>query len=44
MSDQKFEEYKMIIDDSARFSERRQSITNTYITVNSLLLTAIAFM
>ena len=40
----KFDEYKMLIDDSARFSERRQSVTNTYITVNSLLLTAIAFI
>ena len=44
MSDQKFNEYKMIVDESARFSERRQGITNTYITVNSLLLTAITFM
>lgn len=44
MSNQKFEEYKMLIDDSARFSERRQNVTNTYITVNSLLLTAIAFI
>ena len=40
----KFDEYKTIIEDSARFSERRQSVTNTYITVNSLLLTAIAFI
>ena len=40
----KFDEYKMIIEDTARFSERRQQISNTYITINSLLLTAIAFM
>ena len=41
---QKFDEYKMFIDDTARFTERRQNASNLYVTVNSLLLTAIAFI
>ena len=40
----KFDEYKMIIDDTARFTDRRQNVSNLYVTVNSLLLTAIAFI
>ena len=40
----KFEEYKLFIEDAARFSERRQRISNTYITVNSLLLAAIGLL
>jgi hypothetical protein len=34
----KFEEYKLFIEDTARFSERRQTVTKTYITVNSAIL------
>jgi len=40
----KFEEYKFFIDDTSRFSERRQTISNIYMAVNSLLLTAIALL
>lgn len=39
-----FEEYKLFVEDTARFSERRQTVTNTYIAVNSLLLGAISFL
>jgi len=40
----KFEEYKLFVKDSARFTERRQTISNTYVTVNSLLLAAIGLL
>ena len=40
----KFDEYKLFIDDTARFTDRRQNTSNLYVTVNSLLLTAIAFI
>jgi hypothetical protein len=40
----KFEEYKLFVDDTARFSERRQTVTSTYVAVNSLLVTAVAFL
>lgn len=40
----KFEEYKLFIEDTARFSERRQTISSTFVAVNTLLLTAIAFL
>lgn len=40
----KFEEYKLFIDDTARFTERRQSVATTYLTVNSILLSAIALL
>ncbi|MBT3187762.1 MAG: hypothetical protein HN736_09180 [Anaerolineae bacterium] len=40
----KFDEYKLFIDDTARFTDRRQNASNLYVTVNSLLLTAIAFI
>ena len=40
----KFEEYKLFVEDSARFTERRQAISNTYVTVNSLLLAAIGLL
>ncbi|HEY77185.1 MAG TPA: hypothetical protein G4O00_13595 [Thermoflexia bacterium] len=39
-----FEEYKLFVEDTARLSDRRQTVTNTYITVNSLLLGAISFL
>ena len=39
----KFDEYKIFIDDTARFTERRQSVSNLYVTVNSILLTALMF-
>jgi hypothetical protein len=40
----KFEEYKMFIEDTARFTERRQNASNLYVTINSLILTAIVFV
>ncbi len=40
----KFDEYKLFIDDTARFSGRRQTVSNIYIAVNSLLLTAIGLL
>jgi hypothetical protein len=40
----KFEEYKLFVEDTARLSERRQTVTNIYITVNSLMLGAISFL
>ena len=39
----KFDEYKTFIEDTARFTERRQNASNLYVTVNSLLLTAMVF-
>ncbi|MGB9872948.1 MAG: RipA family octameric membrane protein [Anaerolineae bacterium] len=39
-----FEEYKLFVEDTARLSDRRQTVTNTYIAVNSLLLGAISFL
>jgi hypothetical protein len=40
----KFEEYKLFIEDTARFSERRQRVGSTYVAVNSIILSAIAFL
>lgn len=40
----KFEEYKLFVEDTARFSERRQSVNNSYVTINSIILTALAFL
>lgn len=43
MDSVKFDEYKTFIEDTARFTERRQNTSNLYVTVNSLLLTALVF-
>jgi len=40
----KFEEYRLFVEDTARLSERRQTISNTYVAVNSLLLAAIGLL
>jgi hypothetical protein len=40
----KFDEYKLFVDDTARFSERRQTVRSTYVAVNSVLLSAIALL
>jgi hypothetical protein len=40
----KFEEYKLFVEDTARLSERRQAISNTYVAINSLLLAAIGLL
>jgi hypothetical protein len=39
-----FEEYKLFIEDTARISERRQKVGSTYVAVNSIILSAIAFL
>jgi hypothetical protein len=41
---EKFEEYKLFVDDTARLSERRQTVSNIYVAVNSLLLVAIGLL
>lgn len=40
----KFEEYKLFVEDTARFSERRQTVTNIYTAVNSILLAGVALL
>jgi hypothetical protein len=40
----KFDEYKFFIEDTARLSERRQKVGSTYVAVNSIILSAIAFL
>jgi len=40
----KFEEYKLFVEDTARFSDRRQTVTNIYVAVNSIILSGIAFL
>jgi hypothetical protein len=40
----KFEEYSLFIEDTARLSDRRQTVSNTYVAVNSLLLVAIGLL
>jgi len=36
----KFEEYKLFVEDTARFTDRRQTVNNIYVAVNSILLGA----
>jgi len=40
----KFEEYSLFIEDTARLSDRRQTVSNTFVAVNSLLLVAIGLL
>ena len=40
----KFEEYKLFVEDTANFSDRRQTVANIYVAVNSILLSAAAFL
>ena len=40
----KFEEYKLFVEDTARFSERRQTVSRNFATVNALLVTAITLL
>ena len=40
----KFEEYKLFVESTDRFSDRRQQTGNTYLTVNSIVIGAIAFL
>jgi hypothetical protein len=41
MDSSKFEEYRLFIEDTARLQDRRQTVTNTYIGVNTVLLSAL---
>jgi len=41
---EKFEEYKLFVDDTARLSDRRQSVSNIYVAVISILLAAIGLL
>jgi len=36
----KFEEYKLFVEDTARFTDRRQTVNNIYVAVNSIILGA----
>jgi hypothetical protein len=40
----KFDEYKFLVEDTARITDRRQNISNLYTTINSILLAAIAVL
>ena len=40
----KFEEYKLFVEDTARFSERRQKVSSTYVAVNSIIISAVALL
>ncbi len=44
LSELKFEEYRTFIEDTGRFTERRQNTSNLYISINSLLLTGLMFV
>jgi hypothetical protein len=39
-----FAEYKFLIQDTARLSDRRQTVNNIYLSVNSVLLGALALL
>ena len=40
----KFAEYALIIEDTARFTERRQTISNNYVAINSLVLAGLGVL
>jgi len=40
----KFAEYQMFVEDTARFSDRRKADSNTYVGINSILLTGIGIL
>jgi 8-oxo-dGTP pyrophosphatase MutT (NUDIX family) len=45
MSDvNKFEEYKLFVEDTARFTDRRQTVTNIYVAINTVLLSGVALL
>ncbi len=41
---EKFEEYKLFVDDTARLSDRSQTVSSIYVAVNSILLAAIGLL
>jgi hypothetical protein len=44
MNDKIFEQYQLIVEDTARLTDRRQTINNIYLSANSLLLGGIAVL
>ncbi|MCP4366804.1 MAG: hypothetical protein GY797_01630, partial [Deltaproteobacteria bacterium] len=40
----KFDEYKLFVEDTGRFIANRQGVNNIYVAVNSIVLSASAFM
>jgi hypothetical protein len=44
MTNTTFDEYRLFVEDTARLSERRQTVTNTYITINSAIAGLITFL
>jgi hypothetical protein len=45
MSDfDKYDEYKLLVEDTARFTDRRQNVSTLYTSVNSILLAAISLI
>jgi len=40
----KFEEYKLFVEDTARFTDRRQMVTNIYVAINTVLLSGVALL
>jgi hypothetical protein len=44
MNDKIFEQYQLMVEDTARLTDRRQTINNIYLSANSLLLGGIALL
>lgn len=44
MDSSKFEEYRLFIEDTARLQDRRQTVTNIYIAINTILLSAVGLL
>jgi hypothetical protein len=44
MNDKIFDQYQLLVEDTARLSDRRQTINNIYLSANSLLLGGIAVL
>jgi len=43
-NDKVFEQYKLLIEDTARLSDRRQTVSNIYLSANALLASGIALL
>ena len=41
---QKHEEYRLFVEDTARFSDRRQMVSNVYVAVNSALVAGVVIV
>jgi hypothetical protein len=44
MDNHTFEEYALFIEDTARLQDRRQTVTNIYIAINTILLSAVGLL